>query len=80
MDYYNILTVPPHELFTKMRQINAIANDNTSPEQETAIDALSNLSNLLEKRFGSRDDIQVAPGHLLTFGTMPDRDIHPPNE
>ena len=71
MDYYKILTIPGSELFAKIGEINAIANDDNSPEQETAIDALNNLSTLLEKRYGSRDDVQVAPGHLLTFVTMP---------
>ena len=71
MDYYNILTIPGTELFAKIGEINAIANDDTSAEQETAIDVLNNLSSLLEKRYGSRDDVQVAPGHLLTFVTMP---------
>ena len=73
MDYYNILTIPESELFAKIKEINDIANDDTSPEQETAIDALNNLSSLLEKRCRSRADIQVAPGHLLTFGENPQR-------
>ena len=72
MDYYNILTIPPSELFAKIRQINTIANDDTSPERDIAIDALNNLSSLLEKRFGSHDDVMIAPGHLLSFGTIPD--------
>ena len=70
MDYYNILTIPGSELFAKIGEINDIANNDNSPEQETAIDALNNLSTLLEKRFGSSDAVQVAPGELLTFGTM----------
>ena len=78
MDYYNILTIPGSELFAKIGEINNIANDDTSAERDIAIDALNNLSSLLEKRSGSRDDVQVAPGHLLTFGTMPDRDTGTP--
>ena len=72
MDYYNILTIPGAELFAKIGEINAIANDNTSPERDTAIDALNHLSSLLEKRYGSSDDVLVAPGKLLTFSTVPD--------
>ena len=79
MDYYNILTIPGSELFAKIGEINDIANNDNSPEQETAIDALNNLSTLLEKRFGSSDAVQVAPGHLLTFSTMPDRDTQSTN-
>ena len=74
MNYYNILTIPGSELFAKIKEINTIANDDTSPEQETAIDALNNLSSLLEKRCGSQEDVLIAPGHLLTSGEMPDRD------
>ena len=74
MDYYNILTIPGAELFAKIGEINDIANDDTSPERDVAIDALNNLSSLLEKRSGSRDDVMIAPGHLLSFGEMPDRD------
>ena len=73
MDHYNLLTIPESELSAKIKEINAIANDNTSPEQETAIDALNNLSSLLEKRCGSREDVMIAPGHLLTFGENPQR-------
>ena len=78
MDYYNILTIPGAELFAKIGEINDIANDDTSPERDIAIDALNSLSTLLEKRYGSSDEVQVAPGHLLTFGTMPDRDTKHP--
>ena len=70
MDYYNILTIPGSELFAKIKEINAIANDNTSPEQETAINALNNLSSLLEQRCGSREESLVAPGQVLSFGTV----------
>ena len=78
MDYYNILTIPGAELFAKIGEINDIANDDTSPERDIAIDALNSLPTLLEKRYGSSDEVQVAPGHLLTFGTMPDRDTKHP--
>ena len=70
MDYYNILTIPGSELFAKIKEINAIANDDTSPEQETAIDALNNLSSFLEQRCGSREESLVAPGQVLSFGTV----------
>ena len=70
MDHYNILTIPGSELFAKIGEINAIANDDTSDEQETAIDALNNLSSLLEQRSGSREESLVAPGQVLSFGTM----------
>ena len=73
MDYYNILTIPGSELFAKIKEINTIANDDTSPERDTAIDALNNLSSLLEQRCGSREDVMIAPGHLLTFGENPQR-------
>ena len=73
MDHYNILTTPGVELFAKIGEINDIANDDTSPERDVAIDALNNLSSLLRKRYGSSDEVLVAPGHLLTFATMPDR-------
>ena len=72
MDYYNILTIPGAELFAKISEINDIANDDTSPERDIAIDALNNLSTLLKKRYGSHDDVLVAPGKLLTFSTVPD--------
>ena len=72
MDYYNILTIPGAELFAKIGEINAIANDDTSPERDTAIDALNHLSSLLRKRYGSSDEVLVAPGKLLTFSTVPD--------
>ena len=73
MDHYNILTTPGVELFAKIGEINDIANDDTSPERDVAIDALNNLSSLLRKRYGSSDEVLVTPGHLLTFATMPDR-------
>ena len=73
MDFYGLLTIPESELFGKIDEINAIANDDTSPERDTAIDALNNLSSLLEKRFGSQKDVMIAPGHLLTFGEVPQR-------
>ena len=72
MDYYNILTIPGAELFAKISEINDIANDDTSPERDIAIDALNNLSTLLKKRYGSHDEVLVAPGKLLTFSTVPD--------
>ena len=72
MDYYKILTIPETELFAKISEINDTANDDASPERDIAIDALNNLSSLLEKRSGSRDDVLVAPGKLLTFSTVPD--------
>ena len=72
MDSYKILTIPGVELFAKIGEINAIANDDTSPERDIAIDALNNLSSLLRKRYGSSDEVQVAPGKLLTFSTVPD--------
>ena len=78
MDYYNILTIPETELFAKITEINVTANDDTSPERDIAIDALNNLSSLLEKRSRSRDDVMIAPGHLLTFGTMPDTNTEHP--
>ena len=78
MDYYNILTIPETELFAKITKINVTANDDTSPERDIAIDALNNLSSLLEKRSGSRDDVMIAPGHLLSFGEMPDTDTEHP--
>ena len=78
MDYYNILTIPGSELFAKIGEINDIANDDTSAERDVAISTLNSLSSLLEKRSGSRDESLVAPGHLLTFGTMPDRDTGTP--
>ena len=78
VDFYGLLTIPETELFAKINEINDTANDDASPERDIAIDALNNLSSLLEKRSGSRDDVQVAPGHLLTFGTMPDRDTGTP--
>ena len=65
MDHYNLLTIPGSELFAKIGEINAIANDNTSDEQETAINALNNLSTILEKRSGSREESLVAPGQVL---------------
>ena len=71
MDDYNILTIPESELFAKINEINTIANNDTSPERDTAIDTLNNLSTLLSKRFGSSDHIMIAPGHLLTFGEKP---------
>ena len=72
MDYYKILTIPETELFAKISEINDTANDDASPERDIAINALNNLSSLLEKRSGSRDDVLVAPGKLLTFSTVPD--------
>ena len=72
MDYYKILTIPETELFAKISEINDTSNDDASPERDIAIDALNNLSSLLEKRSGSRDDVLVAPGKLLTFSTVPD--------
>ena len=72
MDYYNILTIPGAELFAKIGEINDIANDDTLPERDVAIDALNNLSSLLRKRYGSSDEVLVAPGKLLTFSTVPD--------
>ena len=72
MDYYKILTIPGVELFAKIGEINDIANDDTSPERDVAIDALNNLSSLLRKRYGSSDEVLVAPGKLLTFSTVPD--------
>ena len=73
MDFYGLLTIPESELSAKIKEINDIANDDTSPERDTAIDTLNNLSTLLSKRFGSSDHIMIAPGHLLTFGEMPQR-------
>ena len=70
MDYYNILTIPASELFAKISEINDTANDNASPERDIAIDALNNLSSLLEKRSGSREESLVAPGQVLSFGTV----------
>ena len=70
MDHYNILTTPGSELFAKIGEINAIANDDTSPERDIAIDALNNLSSLLEQRSGSREESLVAPGQVLSFGMM----------
>ena len=78
MDFYGLLTTPESELFEKIDEINTIANNDTSPERDTAIDTLNNLSTLLSKRFGSSDHIMIAPGHLLTFGTMPDKDTGTP--
>ena len=66
-----MLTIPGSELFAKIKEINTIANNDTSPERDTAIDTLNNLSTLLSKRFGSSDHIMIAPGHLLTFGEKP---------
>ena len=70
VDHYNILTTPGSELFAKIGEINAIANDDTSPERDIAIDALNNLSSLLEQRSGSREESLVAPGQVLSFGMM----------
>ena len=70
MDHYNLLTIPGSELFAKIGEINAIANDDTSDEQETAVNALNNLSSLLEQRSGSREESLVAPGQVLSFGTV----------
>ena len=74
LDFYGLLTIPESDLFEKIGEINDIANDDDAPERSRAIETLNNLSALLEKRFGSRGDVMIAPGHLLTLSPAHDTD------